>query len=75
MQDLASKSLSLIYNLGDEETRAKLVDALSGTFTGRSEIIEGGTYAQELEEIKDVELPKEFKDNTSSEQRKKMKTY
>ena len=45
MQDLASKSLSLIYNLGDEATRTKLVDALSGTFTGQSEVNEAGTYA------------------------------
>ena len=66
MQDLASKSLSLIYNLGDEETRARLVESLSNSFMGRSETREGN-LAQELEEIKDVELPKEFKDNTSSE--------
>jgi len=52
MQDLASKSLSTIYNLGDEETRTKLVDALSSTFTGKTEARDGGTVAQEFEEMK-----------------------
>ncbi len=37
MQDLASKSLSIIYNLGDEETRKRLVESLSNTFTGKTE--------------------------------------
>ena len=74
MQDLASKSLSTIYNLGDDETRQRLVDALSSTFTGKTEGRDA-TLAQEMEEMKGVEIPEEFKDNTSSEQRKKMKTY
>lgn len=37
MQDIASKSLSIVYNLGDEDTRRKLVDSLSGTFTGQTD--------------------------------------
>ena len=34
MQDLASSTLTQIYNLGDETTRQQLVDALSATFAG-----------------------------------------
>ena len=76
MQDLASKSLSTVYNLGDEETRKKLVDSLSGAFTGQTDYKgAAGGVSQEIEEMKEDELPAEFRDNTSSEQRAKMKTY
>ena len=34
MSDLASKSLTAVYNMGDEDTRRKLVESLSATFTG-----------------------------------------
>jgi len=74
MQDLASKSLSIVYNMGDEQTRKRLVDSLSSSFTGKTEA-KDGTVAMELEELKGEELPAEFRDNTSSEQQKKMKTY
>ena len=75
MQDLASKSLSIIYNLGDEDTRKRLVESLSNTFTGKAEARDTESIAQEMEEMKGQELPKEFKDNRSEEERKKMKTY
>jgi len=74
MQDLASKSLTQIYNLGDEATRTELVDALASTFAG-----EGGekkySSAEITEEVKQAELPAEFRDNTSSDQQKLLKTY
>lgn len=75
MTDLASKSLSVIYNLGDEETRRLLVNSLSSTFTGRIDPARDVATAKELEEYKKEELPKEFQDITSAEQRQKMKTY
>lgn len=34
MQDLASKGLSLVYKLGNEEQRALLVTSLQETFSG-----------------------------------------
>jgi hypothetical protein len=36
MQDLASKGLSLIYKLGNEEQRNLLVQSLSDTFSGKA---------------------------------------
>lgn len=36
MQDLASKGLSLVYKLGNEEQRALLVTSLSETFSGNA---------------------------------------
>ena len=76
MQDLASRSLSTVYNLGDEETRQKLVDSLSGAFTGQTEYKgQSKNVDEELEEIKGEALPAELRDNFSAEQKKKMKTY
>ena len=76
MQDLASRSLSTVYNLGDEATRQKLVDSLSGAFTGQTEYKgQGKNVDEELEEIKGEALPAELRDNFSAEQKKKMKTY
>ena len=65
---MASKSLSTVYNLGDEETRKKLVDSLSGAFTGQTDYKGSAVgVSQEIEEMKEDELPAEFRDNTSSE--------
>ena len=74
MQDLASKSLTQIYNLGDETARQELVDALSSTFAGDS-AEKKYTSAELTEEVKQAELPAEFRDNTSTEQKKLLKTY
>lgn len=70
MQDLSSKALSKIYHLGTPEVRTLLVDALSKTLSGEKS---AATDLQEKDE--NVELLLEFKDNTSSEQREKLKTY
>ena len=37
MQDLASKSLTIVYNLGDEDTKRNLVESLSATFSDRTD--------------------------------------
>ena len=64
MQDLASKSLSTVYSLGDEETRRKLVESLSASFTGQlneSQPVNANSNTninETLEEIKEQELGK-----------------
>lgn len=69
MQDLSSKSLSKIYHLGTPEVRTQLVDALSKTLSGEKS-------SSDMQEKDDnPELLLEFKDNTSTEQRDKLKTY
>lgn len=69
MQDLSSKSLSKIYHLGSPEVRTQLVDALSKTLSGEKS-------SSDMQEKDDnPELLLEFKDNTSTEQRDKLKTY
>ena len=51
-----------------------MVDALASTFAGdQSE--KKYTSAEITEEIKSEKLPDEFRDNTSTEQKKKLKTY
>ena len=69
MQDLSSKALSKIYHLGAPEVRAQLVDALSKTLSGEK----SATEHQEKDENQELLL--EFKDNTGTEQREKLKTY
>lgn len=69
MQDLSSKALSKIYNLGTPEVRTQLVDALSMTLSGEK------TTSEHQEKDENNELLLEFKDNTSTEQRDKLKTY
>lgn len=61
MQDLSSKALSKIYNLGSPEVRTMLVDSLSQTLSGEKSTMEH----QEKDE--NNELLIEFKDNTSTE--------
>ena len=75
MQDLASKSLTIVYNLGDEDTKRNLVESLSATFTDRTDYKETGNTNQELEEIKNEKLPSDFRDAFNDEQKKKMKTF
>ena len=72
MQDLASKSLSAVYNLGDEETRSILVDSLSSAFTGETEYNASASVKEELEEVKGEELTAEFRDNFNATQKKKI---
>jgi len=69
MQDISSKGLSLIYELGSESVRAKLVDSLSQTLSGEK----SATEHHEKDENQEIFL--EFQDNTSSEQKEKLKTY
>lgn len=69
MQDLAAKALPEIYQLGSEQVKKDLIVALSDAFTGQSKM--------ETNEHKDGEetMLSEFKDNTSTEQKDKIKTY
>lgn len=69
MQDLSSKALSKIYTLGSPEVKNMLVDALSQTLAGEK------TTFEHQEKDENNELLIEFKDNTSTEQREKLKTY
>eukprot|EP00347_Sterkiella_histriomuscorum_P023653 403333856 len=69
MQDLSSKALSKIYNLGSKEARSLLVESLSKTFSGEK------SASEHQEKDENAELLLEFKDNTSSEQKEKLKTY
>lgn len=79
MQDLASKALSLIYNNGDETIRKKLVESLSAAFAGEGSSKTAGSeglkneYQAEGQDKQEMLL--EFKDNTSTEQADKLKTY
>lgn len=75
MQDLASKSLTIVYNLGDDETKRNLVESLSATFTGQTEYKDTGNLTQELEEIKNDELSADFRENFNDAQKKKLKTF
>ena len=72
---MASKSLTIVYNLGDEDTKRNLVESLSSTFTDRTDYKETGNTNQELEEIKNEKLPADFRDTFNDEQKKKMKTF
>ena len=63
MQDLASKSLTIVYNLGDEDTKRNLVESLSATFSDRTDYKDQSNTQQELEEIKNDELPADFREN------------
>ena len=65
MQDLASKSLTIVYNLGDEDTKRNLVESLSNTFTGQTDYKDTGNINEELEEIKNDELTADFRDQFS----------
>jgi proteasome component ECM29 len=69
MQDLSSKALSKIYNLGSPDVRNQLVDNLSQTLSGEK------STQEHQEKDENNELLLEFKDNTSTEQREKLKTY
>jgi hypothetical protein len=61
MQDLSSKALSKIYNLGTSEVRAQLVENLSKTLSGEK------SASEHQEKDENQELLLEFKDNTSTE--------
>ena len=65
MQDLASKSLTIVYNLGDEDTKRNLVEALSNTFSGQTDYKDTSNIKEELEEIKDDELTADFRNQFS----------
>ncbi|CDW80673.1 proteasome-associated protein ecm29 homolog [Stylonychia lemnae] len=69
MQDLSSKALSKIYNLGNSDVRVRLVESLSKTLSGEK------TINEHQEKDENNELLLEFQDNTSTEQREKLKTY
>ena len=51
-----------------------MVDALAGTFAGDA-TEKKYTSAELTEEVKQEKLPAEFRDNTSTEQKKLLKTY
>ena len=61
MQDMSSKALSMIYNMGSPEARKLLVESLSKTLAGEKDTME------HKEKDENNELLLEFKDNTSTE--------
>jgi proteasome component ECM29 len=68
MQDIASKGLSLVYQLGNEEQKQLLITSLQDTFSGN-----GPTKKKEQDDQQEMLL--DFGDKTMVEQREKLKTY
>jgi hypothetical protein len=73
--DISSKALTFIYKTGNEDVKNSLVQSLSTTLTGDEKTQQqiGGETNEDKDE--DRELLLDFHDQSSTEQRKKLKTY
>lgn len=74
LQDISSKGLTTIYKTGNAEVKESLVQSLSSTLTGdeKSQQI-GGESNEDKDE--DRELNLDITASSSTDQRKKLKTY
>lgn len=75
IQDISSRALTLIYKLGTAEVKESLVQALSKTLTGDEKSATHVGAEQNEDKDEDRELMLDFHDQSSTEQRKKLRTY
>lgn len=76
IQDISSKALTLIYKTGSAEIKESLVQSLSSTLTGDERAPKVGTaYETNDDKDEDRELNLGINDSSSTDQRKKLKTY
>jgi proteasome component ECM29 len=73
--DISSKALTLIYQIGDADVKESLVQSLSQILAGdeKTQQTVGGETNDDKDE--DRELLLDLHNQSSTEQRKKMKTY